>query len=132
MRGMTEKEFAQSLKDSFLSVWIDEDSGHGTFPLESMACGVPVLAKTPNLQPDWINENNGLWVQDKTLMADYIADFIQNWLEDNIKPTLIEEGKKTAEKYQNKQEFEEKVKTLFESYLQTRADAFELQIKQIS
>jgi hypothetical protein len=53
-------------------------------------------------------------------------------LEDNIKPTLIEEGKKTAEKYQNKQEFEEKVKTLFESYLQTRADAFELQIKQIS
>jgi hypothetical protein len=131
LRGLSEKEFAQSLKECFLSVWIDEDSGHGTFPLESMATGVPVLAKVPYLQPEWMNENNGVWVQDKTLMPDYIADFIQNWLEDNIKPEIIEKGKETSSKYQDKKSFENKVVKLFSSYLETRALSFETQINNL-
>jgi hypothetical protein len=131
LRGLSEKEFAQSLKECFLSVWMDDDSAHGTFPLESMACNVPVLAKVPAMQPEWMNENNGIWVQDKTLMSDYIADFIQNWLEDNIKPNIFEEGVKTAEKYKNKQEFERQVCDLFSSFLNNRAHTFELQINQL-
>jgi hypothetical protein len=130
MRGLSEKEFAETLKECFLSVWIDDDSAFGTFPLESMSCGVPVMARIPNIQPEWMTENNGLWVTDKTLMPDFVADFIQNWLEDNIKPELYEEGFKTAEKYKNKQEFESNVVTLFEGYLKTRADSFESQISK--
>ena len=130
MRGLSEKEFAESLKECFLSVWIDDESSFGTFPLESMSCGVPVLGKLPNLQPEWITENNGIWVTDKNSIADYVADFIQNWLEDNIKSELYEEGFKTAEKYKNKQSFESSVVTLFENYLNTRADSFESQISK--
>jgi glycosyltransferase involved in cell wall biosynthesis len=63
-----------------------------------MACGIPVIGKVPNLQPEWMNENNGVWITDKTLMADYVADFIQNWLEDNIKPEMYEEMKRQASK----------------------------------
>jgi len=130
MRGLSEREFADTLKECFLSVWIDDDSAFGTFPLESMSCGVPVMGKIPNIQPEWMNENNGIWVTDKTLMPDFIADFIQNWLEDNIKPDLYEEGKKTVQTYKNKQEFESNVVSLFEGYLKTRADSFELQISK--
>jgi hypothetical protein len=130
LRGLSEKEFAETLKECFLSVWIDNESGFGTFPLESMACGVPVMAKVPDVQPEWMNENNGMWVTDKTLMADFVADFIQNWLEDNIKPELQSEGLKTAEQYKNKQEFESTVVTLFDSYLKLRADSFEQQISK--
>lgn len=132
LRGLSEKEFAQSLKECFLSVWIDEDSGFGTFPLESMASNVPVLAKVPNIQPEWMNEKNGIWVQDKTLMPDYIADFIQNWLEDNINTAILEEGKKTSEQFKDKKLFDLKVKTTFESYLNTRANSFEAQINQFN
>jgi hypothetical protein len=57
-----------------------------------------------------------------------IADFIQNWLEDNIKPEMYEEMKKTADKYSDKQEFESSVTTLFESFLTNRANSFEEQI----
>jgi hypothetical protein len=128
LRGLSEKEFANSLKDCFVSVWIDNESGFGTFPLESMKCNVPVIGKVPNLIPDWINEDNGIWISDQTLMTDIIADFIQNWLEDNIKPEIFEEMKKTVERYSDKQKFESSVISLFENYLNTRADAFEQQI----
>ena len=93
-----------------------------------MSCNVPCLGKIPDLSPEWMTEDNGIWVTDLTMMADYIADFIQNWLEDNIKPELHENMKKTIENYTNKQEFESSVTSLFESYLTNRADSLESQI----
>jgi hypothetical protein len=128
LRGLSEKDFAKSLKECFLSIWIDDKSGFGTFPLESMACGVPTIGKIPDLQPEWMTEDNGIWVTDVTLMSDFIADFIQNWLEDGIKPELYDHMKETVVKYQNKQEFETSVVNLFETFLTTRADSFEEQI----
>ena len=128
LRGLTEVEFANSLRDCFVSVWIDDESGFGTFPLESMKSNVPVIGKVPNLPAEWMTEENGIWITDKTLFADVIADFIQNWLEDNIKPEMYEEMKKTADKYSNKQEFESSVTTLFSKFLINRADSFEEQI----
>jgi len=128
LRGLSELEFANSLKDCFVSVWIDNESGFGTFPLESMKSNVPVIGKVPNLPPTWMNEDNGIWVTDQTLLSDVISDFIQNWLEDNIKPEIYDEMKKTSEQFSNKQKFESTVISLFEGYLNTRADAFEQQI----
>lgn len=128
MRSLSEVEFANSLKECCLSVWIDDKSSFGTFPLESMACGVPVLGKIPELQPEWMSENNGLWINDPLLLPDFIADFMQNWLEDNIDPKLYEESKKTADKYKNKQEFENKVTELFDGYIKTRLESFKNQL----
>lgn len=128
LRGLSEKEFASSLKDCFLSVWVDNESGFGTFPLESMKCNVPVIGKIPNLPPTWMTEDNGIWITDQTLLSDIVADFVQNWLEDNIKPEVYDEMKKTSEKFSDKQKFESTVVSLFEGYLSNRAEAFEEQI----
>jgi len=51
LRGLSEKEFANSLRDCFVTVWIDDHSSFGTFPLESMASNVPIIGKIPNIQP---------------------------------------------------------------------------------
>ena len=130
LRGLSEKEFANSLRDCFLSVWIDDHSGFGTFPLESMKSNVPVIGKVPNLSPDWMTEDNGIWITDQTLFADLIADYVQNWLEDNIDPKIYEEMKKTVERYSDKQKFESSIVSIFEGYLKTRADSFENQISK--
>lgn len=130
LRGLSEKEFANSLRECFLSVWVDNKSGFGTFPLESMASGVPVLGKIPDMQPSWMTQENGIWVTDLTLMTDFIADFIQNWLEDNIKPELYNNMDTTVENYLNKQSFDSKVTELFDNYLSTRASQFEEQISK--
>ncbi len=129
LRGLSEKEFATSLKDCFVSVWIDDKSGFGTFPLESMKSNVPCIGKIPDLMPDWITEENGIWITDQTLFADVIADFVQNWLEDNIKPELYEEIKKTANNF-TKEEFEQNVINLFDGYLTLRANGFKDQISK--
>ena len=130
LRGLSEKEFANSLRDCFLSVWIDDHSGFGTFPLESMKSNVPVIGKVPNLSPDWMSEDNGIWVTDQTLLPDLVADYAQNWLEDNIDPLIFEKMKETVERYTDKQKFESTVVSLFEGYLTTRADSFENQISK--
>ena len=130
MRGLSEKEFASTLKDCFLSVWVDETSGFGTFPLESMRVGVPVLGLVPNLLPSWMNENNGLWVNNKNQVVDFIADFLQNWLEDNVKPELKEEMLKTVENLSTKEEFEKVAIQLFEGYINTRLTSFEEQLSK--
>jgi hypothetical protein len=130
LRGLSEKEFSNSLRDCFVSVWIDDDSGFGTFPLESMASGVPVIGKVPNIQPEWMNDDNGVWLTNKNMICDFIADYIQNWLEDNIKTELYENMKKTVETYTNKQEFDSNVVSLFENYLNVRAESFEQQISK--
>lgn len=130
LRGLSEKEFANSLRECFVSVWIDDHSGFGTFPLESMKSKVPVIGKVPNLPPDWMSENNGIWIDDQTILADVVADYIQNWLEDNINPEIFQEMEKTVERYTDKQKFESTVISLFEGYLNARADSFEEQISK--
>jgi len=130
MRGLSEKDFASTLKDCFLSVWVDETSGFGTYPLESMKVGVPVLGLVPNLLPSWMNENNGLWVNNKNQIVDFIADFLQNWLEDNVKPELHEEMLKTVENLSTKEEFEKVTIELFEGYINTRLTSFEEQLSK--
>lgn len=131
MRGLSEKEFASSLKDCFLSVWIDESSAYGTFPLESFKTGVPVLGLTPNLVPSWMNSENGLWVNNKIQLVDYVADFLQNWLEDNINESLFTSMDETLKSLTSYEEFSTNVVSLFEGYLNTRLNSFEEQLNKL-
>jgi len=131
MRGLSQKEFANTLKDCCLSVWIDETSSYGTFPLESMKCGVPVLGLVPNMLPEWMNEDNGIWVNNKIHIVDYVADYIQNWLEDNLNPNLYESMLKTVENLSTKEEFYKVSVELFDGYINTRIKSFEEQLSKL-
>jgi hypothetical protein len=131
MRALSEKEFARGLDSSCLSVWIDETSGYGTFPLESMKSNVPVLGLVPNVVPEWMSEDNGLWINNKTQMVDFIADYLQNWLEDNVKENLFIEMKKTVDSLPTKETFEKESVSLFEKYISTRRESFEEQLSKL-
>jgi hypothetical protein len=131
MRSLSEKEFAGGLNNACLSVWIDETSGYGTFPLESMKCEVPVLGLVPNLLPEWMSEDNGLWINNKNQLVDFIADYLQNWLEDNVNENLFVEMKKTVDSLPTKEEFEKNTLSLFEGYLSKRQESFEEQLSKL-
>jgi glycosyltransferase involved in cell wall biosynthesis len=132
MRGIYMTDFSKFLKESFLSVWVDNESAFGTYPLESMVSGTPVIGKTPNMLPEWMNEENGVWTNQFNEMVDVIANFIQNWLEDNISEKLYENMSLTSSKYQNKNKFESKVLELFEDYFTARLDAFQEQLDKLN
>lgn len=130
LRGLSEIEFADAMKDSFISIWIDQTSSFGTFPLESMKMGIPVLGLVPDITPSWMNEDNGLWVNNKTIIIDVLSDFIQNWLEDNLNPTLFEQMEKTMESISTIEKFENDTIALFSEIFEKRITSFEDQLSK--
>lgn len=132
LRGLSQEEFANAISECFVSVWIDRQSAYGTFPLESMKVGVPVIGITPNLVPEWMNENNGIWIKDEILLSDIIADWTQNWLEDNISEEMYTNMQETVDKLPTKEQFENKTIDLFTEYLELRAQSMEEQISKFN
>ena len=130
LRGLSESEFADAMKDSFISIWIDQVSSYGTFPLESIKMGIPVLGLVPDIVPTWMNEDNGLWVNNKTLIVDVLSDFIQNWLEDNLNPELFENMDRTIEQLPKQSDFEKETIDLFSKIFETRLTSFEDQLSK--
>jgi hypothetical protein len=130
LRGLTEFEFAEAMKDSFISIWIDQTSSYGTFPLESMKMGIPVLGLVPDIAPSWMTKDNGLWLNNKTLIVDVLSDFIQNWLEDNVNPQIYEQMEKTIVGVSTEQKFEEETLSLFSKIFETRLTSFEDQLSK--
>ena len=131
LRGLSELDFSEKMKESFVSVWVDPIAGYGTFPLESIKMGVPVIGVVPNMVPEWMNENNGIWINNPNILVDVIADFVQNWLEDNINPELYTEMEKTSEKLITIEKFEENVNNVFNEMIQTRLNTFSEQLTKL-
>lgn len=99
MRNLSRKKFAEALQETCVSVWLDDISGFGTFPLESMMVGNPVIGKLPNLKPDWLNEHNGIWTYETNKIVDIIGAYIKNWLEDEVPVDLYEHTNNTVSEY---------------------------------
>lgn len=131
LRGLSQEEFANAISECFVSVWMDRESSYGTFPLESMKVGVPVIGLTPNLIPEWMNETNGIWIKDQLLLPDILADWTQNWLEDNISPEIHSSMDETVAKLPTQETFDNKAVELFSQYLDLRAEAMEEQILKL-
>lgn len=132
MRGISQLDFSKFLKESFLSVWVDNESAFGTYPIESMASGTPVIGKVPYMAPAWINEENGIWTNNQNEIVDVIANFVQNWLEDNISESLYENMTKTSDQYKDKSKFETQVLNLFNEVFNSRAEAFQDQLDKLN
>lgn len=80
MVQMTYLDFSETLRECFVSVWVDNESTFGTFPLESMKCGVPVIGKIPDTEPDWLDEN-GMWTYDINKIVEILGTYTLSWLE---------------------------------------------------
>lgn len=114
LRGIPKDDFAKSLADSCLAVWVDDVAGFGTFPIEAMECGVPVIGKIPEMVPEWMEENvtpegvtnlksNGIWSQTLLEIPGLIAQYIKVWLEDSVPQNILDsieasKGQYTSEK----------------------------------
>ena len=118
IKNMSREDLAGVLNDYFLSVWVDETSSFGTFPVESMKCGTPVIGKVPMIQPEWISEKNGVWLFDELQIPEAIAIFCKNFFEDLEDTELLNEMKTIESKYSEK----EQAKQIKEVYSQIFTD----------
>ena len=109
MSGMSREKFAEELRESFLSVWIDEISGFGTFPIESMKCDTPVIGKIPRMVPEWMGttddkgnvtlKENGIWTGNINALPDIVATMVGLFLESGIPPNVTSSMSETSKDY---------------------------------
>tara|TARA_R110000796_G_scaffold63792_1_gene147552 strand:+ start:141 stop:1250 length:1110 start_codon:yes stop_codon:yes gene_type:complete len=131
LRNLPIQKFAEDLAESFVSVWVDDISGFGTFPLESMKCGVPVIGKVPNLKPEWMTEDNGIWTYEFNQMVDILGNFVQKWLEDELPEQLYLDMVTTSEKY-NEQNFKDSVNSVFEAINQRKIQEVRMNLEKLT
>tara|TARA_B100000963_G_scaffold295239_1_gene266097 strand:- start:238 stop:963 length:726 start_codon:yes stop_codon:yes gene_type:complete len=122
MSGLPRKEFAKTLSESFLGVWVDELSSFGTFPLEAIKSKTPVIGKIPRMIPEWMGEtdengslkliDNGVWVTNLNAIPDMISTMVGLYLEDALPQNVLSK----MEEYENKYSEEETRQHIKEVY----------------
>tara|TARA_R110002110_G_scaffold2253_3_gene10211 strand:+ start:9989 stop:11047 length:1059 start_codon:yes stop_codon:yes gene_type:complete len=131
LRGLSRKEFANVLKECCCAIWIDDISGFGTFPVEAMKCGTPVIGKVPNLIPEWLTEDNGMWTYEGHRLPEFAVNFIESWLEDSI-PNEITKAMEPIESKYKREDQVTKVLEVFEKYVKGRKEGMENHIKELA
>ena len=130
MRGMSKEEFATVLGESCLSVWVDRISSFGTYPLESMRCGTPVIGTLPIMKAEWLTKENGIWSQDESTIVGTIANYMKNWLEDSLPEELYKSMGSACDPYTMDKE-RESVLNYFESLTSEKVTEFEASINKL-
>lgn len=131
IKQMSREELSNVLNDYFLSVWVDDYSSFGTFPIESMRCGTPVIGKVPYIQPEWINEKNGVWLFDELQIPEAIAILAKNFFEDIEDTDIINELKSFENKY-TEEEQSKQIKEVYTKIIEERISEIKTNINRLS
>jgi|688.fasta_scaffold59721_7 hypothetical protein len=130
MINMPYTDFANSLKECMVSVWVDDDSTFGTFPLESMKMGIPVIGKIPKNEPDWLSEN-GMWTYDESKIVEIVGTYVTAWLEGiEINDEVKQKMKDTLLPYST-EVTKNNVLNIFDSFRSKRIEAIEKALTKI-
>lgn len=130
MVQMSYIEFSDVLKECMVSIWVDDESTFGTFPLESMKCGVPVVGKIPDTEPDWLSEN-GLWTYNGNKIVELLGSYVLAWVDGVILTDEVKEKMKSAVIPYNKEYHNERTLSIFESLLSQKKETIKISLEKL-
>lgn len=125
LRGMSQKEFAESLREAAVTIWIDEDTNFGYSALEAMQSGAIVIAKIPEMLPEWAKKddtnlkNSCIWFENYEDLPQIIANVVRGLTTDNVPTELFDESKKILESY-SKEKTENEITSVIEEIFSNR------------
>lgn len=109
LRGFSKEQFAESLRDAAITIWVDDKTSFGYSALEAMKSGSIVIAKIPEEPLKWMNEDSEdkvgklrnccIWFDDFHEVQRAIASVVRSWITDKVPSTLFDEAKKINELY---------------------------------
>ena len=131
IRGLSQENLADALKESFLTVWIDEKSNFGYTPLEAMKAGNVVIARIPEEKVEWAYRENGeindscIWFDKMDDVQQLIAWAIDMFMGSRI-PSEITGDASMAYSMYSKDKFTESVrKAYIDGYVEERKKELE-------
>lgn len=131
LRGLPQETFCEALRESAITIWMDDETQFGYTLLESMRCGNLVLAKTPTHLSDWMKDENGeitdsvLWFEDIEDIPNILASVVRSWTLDMIPNDIFEGQEKLSGLYTEEQQEEEIVKEYVDGIFKKRLTDFE-------
>ena len=104
LRGYPKETFAEYLKESAITIWVDDETPFGYSALEAMKSGSIVIGKIPDIIPEWMKEengirDNGIWSYDINLIPDILSQVIGSWMQDNFPETIYKEMENATKDY---------------------------------
>jgi len=106
LRNLSRESFANTLRESAITVWMDDDTYFGHTPVEAIKSGSIVIGKIPTTIPEWMYSEdktelstNGLWFDNFKNVHKLIAQAIKLWLDDEIPAIVTDEMVKMNDKY---------------------------------
>ena len=90
MRGLTQEEYLVNLKEAPITIWIDDESNNGLECLEALANENIVVAKIPDVIPEWAKDDKGslnnsaIWVNSIQEIPLIVSNLVRAVITDNI------------------------------------------------
>jgi len=140
LRGLSREKFARELEKCCLAVWIDDQAGFGTFPLEAIECNTPVIGKIPNMLPEWLEtieengdisvKNNGVWTNTTLNIPELVATYIKIWLEDAVPSDLLEAMDESRGQYTTEKQ-KQSISDIYGSIVENRTSELKITLEKI-
>lgn len=91
LRGFPKESYAKMLRESALTIWVDDNTSFGYGALEAMKSGSIVMAKTTELAQKWMENGDGVNLKNCCVWFDtfhechkMIASVVRAWITDNV------------------------------------------------
>lgn len=127
LRGYSKEEFAEKLRESALTIWIDNDAPFGYSAAEALKSSSVVMAKLPNNELPWMKDENGelveqiAWFEDIHQLPRMIAQMVRGWITNMLPNQLVENTENVVKSYTREQTAQEIV-SYVEAILAKRKD----------
>ena len=124
LRGLSREDFANKLSENVVCLWIDRISSHGTVPIEAMKSNTITVGLAPDMLPEYMVENSGVWVKSIYQLPDMLSKIIKMYINDTLPNELYETMQKIASDYSPKIS-EESIINLYKELISDRQKEYE-------
>ena len=130
LRGVTKELLAESLRESAITIWVDDNTDFGVSLLEAVNCGGIVTAKLPKNIQDWMVEdetpnNSILWFNTFEEIVDNLPNVIHCWLHDSVPAEIYDNQTKLHGLFTEKIQELEIIETYEKNIINRRLKDFE-------
>lgn len=129
IRNFNREEYAELLKESAITIWVDTETQFGYSALEALRCGNILIGKLPEDFPEWIGDNNNfydnaIWFTNINDVHSIIASVIGSWMRNEVPQELTDAVKETNKLYRFN-DWKEKADSIFNSIMEERVKELE-------
>lgn len=130
LSGMSKENFANSLREGCITVWMDENASFGYSAIEAMKSGNIVFGKVPRETKEWMLDEDGnlsdccIWFDDINKVHQNLAVVIRSFLKDSV-PSSVFEAQERAKSLYSEDKTKEEIIAYVNNVMDERKKSFE-------